>query len=262
MNLLEIVDVKELQYMQNMFAAATGVAAVIVDTNGAFVTKPSNFTDFCMRYTRKSAIGGARCAACDAEGKGAYLCHAGLMDFLEPIIIDGVQYGNIYGGQVLPAQPDPDKFRVLAQEFNIPEDDYLAALQKVSVRTEESIRAAAEMFCSLVNAMINARYTTLKNQSQIAVLESEIDSMISRTKEISSKTKDLKEISTQQKILSINAAIEAGRAGAAGQGFKIVADQMGTLAASSTDIYETIMEDSNIIHTSAENLERAFKNNN
>lgn len=54
MELLDIIDLKELQQMQDMFSSATGLAAVTVDLNGAFITKPSNFTDFCMKYTRNS----------------------------------------------------------------------------------------------------------------------------------------------------------------------------------------------------------------
>ena len=244
MELAEIVDVKELQRVQDLFSQATGMAAVTVDLNGNFVTKPSNFTDFCMKYTRESPVGAQRCAKCDAEGKGAYFCHAGLMDFAEPIIIDGVQYGNALGGQVLPREPDLEQFRQVARELGIPENEYIAALKKVNVRPEESIRAAAGLLQELIRNM---------------VMQEEIEGMLDRSRDISSKTHDLKKVSTQQKLLSINAAIEAGRAGDAGKGFRIVANQMGELAESSTDIYETIMTDSEEIRASVKRLEATFK---
>ena len=157
MELAEIVDVKELQRVQDLFSQATGMAAVTVDLNGNFVTKPSNFTDFCMKYTRESPVGAQRCAKCDAEGKGAYFCHAGLMDFAEPIIIDGVQYGNALGGQVLPREPDLEQFRQVARELGIPENEYIAALKKVNVRPEESIRAAAGLLQELIRNMVMLR---------------------------------------------------------------------------------------------------------
>ena len=82
--------------------------------------------------------------------------------------------------------------------------------------------------------------------------------MISRTADITSKTRELKKISKEQKILSVNASIEAGRAGDAGKGFRIVANQMGELTESSSKIYETIIEDAAIIHTFVEHLEDVF----
>ncbi len=258
MELAEIVDVKELQRVQDLFSQATGMAAVTVDLNGNFVTKPSNFTDFCMKYTRESPVGAQRCAKCDAEGKGAYFCHAGLMDFAEPIIIDGVQYGNALGGQVLPREPDLEQFRQVARELGIPENEYIAALKKVNVRPEESIRAAAGLLQELIRNMVMLRIAS-ESGSGMSVLEEEIEGMLDRSRDISSKTHDLKKVSTQQKLLSINAAIEAGRAGDAGKGFRIVANQMGELAESSTDIYETIMTDSEEIRASVKRLEATFK---
>ncbi len=258
MELLDVIDVKELQRVQDMFAQATGMAAVTVDLKGAFVTKPSNFTDFCMKYTRGSPLGAQRCERCDAEGKGAYFCHAGLMDFAQPIIVEGEQLGNVLGGQVLPCPPDLEKFRRTAQELGIPEDEYIAALNKVSVRPESSIRAAAALLQTLVSNMVRLQAATRRGGG-VSVLEEEIGGMLERSQDIASKTHDLKKVSTQQKLLSVNAAIEAGRAGDAGKGFRIVANQMGELAESSTEVYESIMADAEGIHTSVRRLQSAFK---
>lgn len=258
MRLAEMIDVQELQRVQDLFAQATGMAAVTVDMEGNFITKPSNFTDFCMKYTRESPIGAQRCAKCDAEGKGAYFCHAGLMDFAEPIIIDGVQCGNALGGQVLPREPDLEQFRRVAQELGIPEGPYIAALKKVNVRPEESIRAAAGLLREMVRNMVLLRIAN-ESSGGMSVLEGEIGGMLDRSRDISAKTYDLKQVSTQQKLLSINAAIEAGRAGDAGKGFRIVANQMGELAESSTGIYETIMTDAEEIRASVKRLEAVFK---
>lgn len=254
-----MIDLEELQEMQDTFALATGMAAVTVDREGKFITRPSNFTDFCMKYTRKSELGAKRCEQCDAQGKGAYVCHAGLIDFAEPIIINGVQYGNVLGGQVLPKEPDIEKFKEIARELGIFEEDYIEALKKVSVRSEEAIRAASKLLKELVNTLINFRYEVRKNETKLAVLDEEIDRMISKTKDIVTKTKGLERISKEQTILSLNATIEAGRAGDAGKGFSIVANQMGELAESSAKIYAAIVEDANVIHTSVEQLENAFK---
>ena len=181
------------------------------------------------------------------------------MDFAEPIMINGIQYGNAIGGQVLAGEPDIEKFKETARELGIPEDEYIEALRKVPIRSEASIRAAAELMKQLVNALVNLRYTMQKNEMKIAVLEQEIKTISDRTKSITSKAKNLEGISKKQSILSLNAAIEAGRAGNSGQGFQVVADQMGVLAKTSDKIYEVIIEDANVIYKSVQSVEETFK---
>lgn len=259
MEILDLVNLEELQTMQDAFALATGMAAVTVDRNGVFITKPSNFSDFCMKYIRKSEIGIKRCERCDAEGKGTYFCHAGLLDFAEPIIINGVQYGSVLGGQVLSKEPDEEKYKEIARELGILEDSYIEALRKVPIRSEEAIHAASRLVKELINMLINFRYEKKKNETKLIVLDMEMENMISKTKDIATRAKSLGRISKEQTILSLNASIEAGRAGDAGKGFSIVANQMGELAESSAEIYQAIIEDANIIHTSVEHLEDAFK---
>ena len=98
-----------------------------------------------------------------------------------------------------------------------------------------------------------------KNVQYMPEMLEEISSMGKCSRDIASKARDLKRVSTQQRLLSINAAIEAGRAGDAGKGFRIVANQMGELAESSAAIYETIIEDSDNIYTSVKHLENDLK---
>ena len=260
MDLLDFIDLAELQNMQDTFSLATGMAAITVDLNGKFITKPSNFTEFCMEYTRKTKIGASRCEKCDAEGKGAYFCHAGLMDFAEPIIVNGQNLGNILGGQVLPADPDIPKFEAIAEELGVPKEEYIRALGKVSVRSEEAIRAAAKLLRELVSNLIILQYTMKKEKNKIDILKEEIDCMMTNAKDIASKTQELTKISNQQNMLSLNASIEAARAGDAGRGFTIVSKQMGELAKSSSKIYSAIVENANAIHESADKLDKTFEN--
>lgn len=59
-------------------------------------------------------------------------------------------------------------------------------------------------------------------------------------REILDKTKNLEKIESQQKILALNASIEAARAGDAGKGFAIVATKVGELATSSAEVNGSI----------------------
>ena len=125
MDIRSFMNLDMLQHIQDSFSKATGVAAIAVDSQGQYLTRGSNFTDFCMKYTRNNPEGARRCQKCDTECKGTYFCHAGLMDFSSDIIVDGERVGAIIGGQVLPCEPEEEKFRSIARELGIPEDEYI-----------------------------------------------------------------------------------------------------------------------------------------
>ena len=59
------------------------------------------------------------------------------MDFSVDIVVDGEKVGAIIGGQVLPEQPDEDKFRETAKELGIDPEAYIQALRQVPVSTEK-----------------------------------------------------------------------------------------------------------------------------
>ena len=112
--LLDVIDRDTLQSLQDAFADATGMAALATDATGP-VTRLSNPTDFCMNYTRKSPVGCERCNKCDLDGgaeanrtgrPSVYYCHAGLVDFAAPILVNGKHIGSLIGGQVLTEEPD------------------------------------------------------------------------------------------------------------------------------------------------------------
>ena len=70
MELKEFMDISKLQKIQDNFSDATGLAAIAVGNDGQYLTEGSNFTEFCMKYTRGSKEGNRRCVKCDNEGSG------------------------------------------------------------------------------------------------------------------------------------------------------------------------------------------------
>ena len=103
--------VKFEEIMSN-WAKSTGLATVAVGADGKYISECYNFTEFCIDLTRGSTEGRKRCEQCDRDGNGVYPCHAGLVDFGIPITLDdGTVLGSIIGGQVLPENPDEERFR-------------------------------------------------------------------------------------------------------------------------------------------------------
>lgn len=240
MELKDFMDLNKLQQIQERFSEATGLAAITVDRNGNYLTEGSNFTDFCMKYTRGSAEGNRRCVKCDNECSGTYFCHAGLMDFSVDIVVDGEKVGAMIGGQVLPSQPDEEAFRETANELGIDPDKYIQALKKVPVSSEKKIRASAALLEIIVNQLVNLEYFKFNNQERLEAVKSDIEKSGNLIQQINENTGHLKGIAKKQTILSLNATIEAARSGEAGVGFAVVAKSMQDLSSQSAGIYNDI----------------------
>ena len=68
---------------------------------------------------------------------------------------------------------------------------------------------------------------------QMSALSSAMDDISTNAQQITKIAKDIEDIAFQTNILSLNASVEAARAGAAGKGFAVVADEVKQLAAKS-----------------------------
>ena len=258
MEILDFIDKEKLQYLQDLFADATGVAVSMIDKEGKHVTRVSNFLDFCMKYTRGSEIGLKRCQKCDMEGVGTYFCHAGLMDFAADIVVDGEKLGAILGGQVLPAPPDYDKFRKVAEEIGVDPDKYIEALKQVPIKTEKSIRASADLMAEMINMLVNSEYTRYRDKRKIDIVDKEIGSTTKNVVEIKNMVQDLTKVANKQNILALNASIESARAGEAGRGFNIVAGEMGKLSSMATEKYKAIISKAADIENSLNEINQEF----
>lgn len=231
MKIQDFCDMTKFEEIMKNWAESTGLATVAVDSEGKYISECYNFTEFCIDLTRGSEEGARRCARCDREGNGVYSCHAGLIDFSIPVTLDdGTVLGSIIGGQVLPQNPDEDKFRSVAREIGVDEDKYIRALQKVNVKTKKQIEASANLLGDVVNMYVRASYASSKNAR---ILDGLKDGIADAAKQIDSANASVKQIegfSNRQKILALNAAIEAARAGEAGKGFAVVAEEVQKLA--------------------------------
>lgn len=227
----DFCNMQKFEKIMKNWAKSTGLATVAVGADGEYISECYNFTDFCIKLTRGSKEGLARCERCDREGKGTYECHAGLMDFAIPIALeDGTVLGSIIGGQILPEKPDDEKFRKTARELGIPEDEYIKALHKVNVKTKEEIEASANLLGEVINMFVQSSYITYANNGMLDRVQQGIVDATEQIAEVNAITKQISEFGNRQKILALNASIEAARAGEAGKGFAVVATEVQKLA--------------------------------
>lgn len=251
MKIQDFCDMTKFEEIMSNWAFATGLATVAVGADGEYISECYNFTDFCIKYTRGSKEGCRRCEKNDREGNGVYTCHAGLVDFGIPIELeDGTRLGSVIGGQVLPEDPDEDKFRATAREFGINEDDYIEALKKVNIRSRQQIEASAHLLGDVINMFVRASYASYMSNRILSNLTSGIDLAAEQIVTANDNVKQIEKFSNRQKILALNASIEAARAGEAGKGFAVVAEEVQKLAQGMSVISVNIKEAlGNVTHT-------------
>jgi methyl-accepting chemotaxis protein len=94
------------------------------------------------------------------------------------------------------------------------------------------IESSAERVSDLID---DVRGKLAEGEQHMGNLLAAMNSISKNSDEITKVNKFMEDISFQTNILALNAAVEAARAGAAGKGFSVVADEVRTLAARSGD---------------------------
>jgi two-component system, LytTR family, sensor kinase len=163
--LRNIVNVNILQEIQDRFSEATGFGAIIADEKGVPVTKPSNFTSFCI-HMRSSQVGLQNCIRSDEkvglmaakhQKPSIHYCHAGLVDLAAPIVLNGKHLGSVLCGQVLMENCDEKRLNQIREKTkHLPIDQELLQIyfERIEFVNQKRIEAATEMLQLVTNYII------------------------------------------------------------------------------------------------------------
>jgi methyl-accepting chemotaxis protein len=106
-----------------------------------------------------------------------------------------------------------------------------ASLEEVSTTTRQNADRAADAD----RLMREAQQTVERAEKAMNDLTSSMNLISKSSSQVASVLKDIDEIAFHTNILSLNAAVEAARAGQAGAGFSVVADEVRSLAHRAAD---------------------------
>ena len=167
----DVIPLGVLQQIQDNFSKASGLAFITVDYKGRQVTRTSNYSRFCTKGQLKPEFK-KLCAQCDAHGglhaaitgqPNIYYCHANLVDFAVPLILDDSYIGAVLGGQVkLPGSEEDALGYIIPKNDGWREDEELSMHhEKIVTLPLEKIKATVVLLQDMIKNLIESKYKNL-----------------------------------------------------------------------------------------------------
>lgn len=194
-------------------------------------------------------------------------CYAGVTEFAAPVIVRGEYVGALIGGQVFASgKPDSRKMTSTAHSLNIDANKYIELAEELETMPDQRVEAAANLVMKMVTDLgewgymraASARRGELareggedgegipetelrkKINTTVSLIEEAKhgcerikNAVVTSTKHVDKTdaiVKSIENASTQLTLIGFNASIEAKRAGAAGAGFNVIAQEVRTLS--------------------------------
>lgn len=204
LRLFDAVKTEEFQKIQDNLAASTDLAVITVDYKGRPLTTHSRCNAFCDSI-RQIPEYEKQCEKCDSHGgleaarlkaPFIYLCHANIVDFAVPIIVNDMYLGAIMAGQIrLESSERMTSIERIASmtdlEVMFKAHPHLkVAYQSMPKMSYSKIEAAANVIQTicryivqnpgekiLEDLSVNADKTSLNDQKNTSLLTSAVDYM-------------------------------------------------------------------------------------
>ena len=177
--LQDLIDVRHFQELQDRLNEIYSFPSAIIDNDGNILTATA-WQEICSRFHRSNSEAERICIESDqyikdhlheANPAVTYRCPHGLVDNATPIVIDGVHYGNFFTGQFFLEKPDLEFYRQRARKFGFDEAQYLEAVRKVPIWTEEQINSYLLFIKELITVISESGLAKLKEVENRKAIE-------------------------------------------------------------------------------------------
>jgi PAS domain S-box-containing protein len=175
----DLFNLEDLQRIQDSYAKATGVAALITRPDGTPITKPSNFSKLCGCLIRGTEKGLNRCMASNralnldsTPDHNMHACiNCGLWDAGASIFVGGQHMANWLVGQVRMDATDEKKLEHYSDDLGIPRAEFIAAYREVPTMGKEQFTAIAASVQILANDLSLRAYQNIQQARFISLLQ-------------------------------------------------------------------------------------------
>jgi len=163
----DLVDIDKIKELLTSFYELTGVISALEDLDGNVYKCTDGdvaigWHDICLNFHRKHPETLKKCIEsgtriCDklkaGEKQSGHICLNGLVDMAVPIYIGGEHLANLFTGQFFFESPNIEFFRQQARKYGFDEEEYLDALSKVDIFSEEFIEKAMSFLINLASVI-------------------------------------------------------------------------------------------------------------
>ncbi|MCP4350533.1 MAG: hypothetical protein GY795_34115 [Desulfobacterales bacterium] len=177
----DLFDLRKIQKLQNSFAKATGVGAIITDPAGNPITKPSNFCRLCSDVIRNTEKGLDNCIKLakmghySPEGPIIQPCfNGGLWDAISGIRAKDKHIANWIVGQVRNEAYSEEELLKFAREIGADEKEFLSALPGVTVMPLKQFKEIANAVFLMSNQMSQMAFQNIRHKELSQSLIQEI----------------------------------------------------------------------------------------
>jgi len=170
--LADLLDIPRLQSALDTLYNSSKIPSAIIDNEGKIHTG-SGWQDVCTKFHRGHHEARKRCIESDsyirrhineANPSVIYRCPHGLVDSATPILVEGEHIGNVFTGQLFFEKPDIDYFRAQARAYGFDEEEYIDAVKKVPIITEQAMRENLAFLAHLTGMLAEMGLKRAKEQ--------------------------------------------------------------------------------------------------
>ncbi|MBP3772669.1 MAG: hypothetical protein J6I53_08270 [Treponema sp.] len=136
-----------------------------------------------------------------------------------------------------------------------------SAMETGNRQISESVEGNIQRLGTIAQSIQSLRNSVDEIEQEQRKYAAQFENLISQAKVISGQIADIQNISAQTNLLSFNASIEAARAGNAGKGFRVIANEVKKLSGDTSKTSEEINTNVENLVNSISNLEKITQKN-